>query len=79
MKSIKNKEIECLVFSTSIRSEKDRVLAASVLNNLPGILEWSLDLEDWEKVLRVEVSGVDDRQIVTTLRSKRISIRKMKT
>lgn len=79
MKSIKDEEIDCLVFSTTIRSEKDLELAASVLNNLPGILEWSVDLEDWEKVLRIEVTGVDDRKIVTALRSEGISIRKMKT
>lgn len=79
MKSIKDREMDRLVFSTSIRSEKDLEPAASVLNSMKGTLEWNVDLEDWEKVLRIEVSGVDVRQIVSALRSEGISIREMKT
>ena len=47
-------EMEVLVFSTSIRNDRDVGIISEELNHLSGILDWSVDLEDWEKVLRVE-------------------------
>lgn len=46
--------IDCLVFSTSIQDEKDLESAASVFNKISGIKDWSVDLDNWESVLRIE-------------------------
>lgn len=72
-------EEQCLVFSTSLQTEEDVNRISDTLNRLPGILEWSVDLEDWEKVLRVEVSGVDAGTIMSVLRERGVFTREMDT
>ena len=51
-----------LVFFTNIMNEIDRAKVLPILDALPGVYEWSIDLGDCDKVLRVEawedVSGV---------------------
>lgn len=45
-----------LIFRTSVSSTEDMEHLSSVLNKCPQIKTWSIDLEDWEKVLRIECS-----------------------
>lgn len=40
------------------------------LNNFPGILDWSVDLEDREKVLRIECKDISVREITSILRKE---------
>lgn len=42
-----------LVFRTNINSSEQCMAIEPILNALPAISEWSVDLEDREKILRV--------------------------
>ncbi|MEL5892967.1 hypothetical protein AAE250_05600 [Bacteroides sp. GD17] len=43
-----------LVFRTSVSTIKDVERVSVILNKCPQIMTWNIDLEDWEKVLRIE-------------------------
>lgn len=43
-----------LVFRTSVSTIKDVERVGTILNKCSQILTWNIDLEDWEKVLRIE-------------------------
>lgn len=45
-----------LVFRTSIMNKKDVQRITPTLNNHPQVLRWTVDLMDWERVLRIEAS-----------------------
>lgn len=45
-----------LIFRTSVTNTKELMLLSSVLNSCAKIKSWNIDLDDWEKVLRVECS-----------------------
>lgn len=57
-----------LVFRTSIRGKKDVKRAASVLNEYSQITHWNVDLEDWEKVSRIESIGISSNEIANALK-----------
>lgn len=44
-----------LVFKTSLNDERQVKMVAGTLNNHPQVIRWILDLDDWERILRVEV------------------------
>ncbi|WP_350200925.1 hypothetical protein [Gracilimonas sp.] len=69
MKEI-DSEIACFVFRTSLIDKRDVEQISVAMNTHPDIAEWSVDLENWEKVLRVESSGIDVNGIKLLLRSK---------
>ncbi len=48
------RDIHVLVFGTNIHNEIDVEKAGFVLNNYTSILRWTVDLHDWERVLKVE-------------------------
>ena len=50
----KRTEVQVMVFQTSLEDENDIRRAEFVLNNHHHIYRWTVDLEDWEKVLKVE-------------------------
>lgn len=45
-----------LVFKTSLMKSKHVLAISSSLDNLPSVLSWSVDLEDWERILRIEAT-----------------------
>ena len=49
-------DVRILIFRTSILDEIDVRRAEYVLNNHHAIAKWSVDLDDWEHVLKVEAS-----------------------
>lgn len=49
---------QILVYATSIRSKSDVREVKELLRDIPGLASWNVDLEDWEKVLRIECSGL---------------------
>lgn len=49
-------ETNLMIFKTSIRNELDLKIASTFLNNTHYIKRWSVDLDDWEKVLKVETN-----------------------
>jgi len=48
-----------LVFKTNIDTNKKFNYVGQILNNIPQIRQWSVDLEDIDKVLRIEAEGVE--------------------
>lgn len=44
-----------LIFKTSLTAKEDIHHIEGALNNHPQVLSWSVDLDDWQKVLRIEV------------------------
>lgn len=59
--------MEILVFRTGVESEDHIENIAPYLNSLNGIYKWSFDLEDHEKILKVESAGISPRSIEKTL------------
>jgi hypothetical protein len=45
-----------LVFKTNLETEEGVLAVSSVLNGHPGILRWTVDKWDVDKVLRIEAS-----------------------
>lgn len=43
-----------LIFSTSVSSRRDVKRVGSVLDGCRQVVRWNIDMEDWEKVLRIE-------------------------
>ncbi|MEM6830607.1 MAG: hypothetical protein AAF551_08810 [Bacteroidota bacterium] len=60
-----------LVFATDLMSRYDVQKVTRQLNKIDSILRWTVDLFDWERVLRVEVQNLKSAQeIKTILRSR---------
>lgn len=53
-KNLHSADVRTLVFRTSLFDEIDLWRAEIVLNNHALVQRWTVDLEDWEKVLKVE-------------------------
>ncbi len=49
--------MELLLFRTDIKSKKKVKYLQPMLNDHSGILEWSIDLEDIDNVLRIEATA----------------------
>jgi len=72
-------EEKCLVFATSIQDENDVMNVAYLFDNIDDILEWSVDLDDWEKVLRIVCKHLTARQIIQLLSDKGVIANEMET
>lgn len=60
-------DIQCLVFRTSLQNRNDVEKISTTLDNLAGLSDWHVDLDDWEKVLRIECAGLSAESIIKTL------------
>ncbi|GAC1451850.1 MAG: hypothetical protein NVSMB7_14490 [Chitinophagaceae bacterium] len=56
-------EKEILVFKTDVRSRKRVNALAPHLQNMKGIIKWNVDLQDADKVLRVECASISSGTI----------------
>ncbi len=59
--------MDILIFRTGIESTEHIENIAPHLNSIKEIYRWSFDLEDREKILRVEAAGISPRSIEKTL------------
>ncbi len=59
-----------LVFKTNIQTEKDKVLVSDLLNDNDSILEWSVDMEDRDCVLRVVSYQLKNSDIIELIKQK---------
>lgn len=55
--------MEILVFKTNITSKKKVSMVAPLLTSLPGIGQWNFDLDDCDKVLRIEAAGLNPASV----------------
>ena len=48
--------MEVLIFKTNLRYKKQVSAITSQINTLQGILRWNVDLDDRDKILRIEAN-----------------------
>ncbi|WP_294546293.1 hypothetical protein [uncultured Bacteroides sp.] len=65
-------ENNILIFRTSITKRSDVKRIGKLLAQYPQINKWNVDFEDWEKILRIECSGITALEISETLRNNHI-------
>ncbi|MDT0553904.1 hypothetical protein [Urechidicola vernalis] len=57
--------MELLIFKTDIKSKKKIKKVKKLFNTNIEILDWGIDLEDVDNVLRIEgVDGIDKKRII---------------
>lgn len=61
------KRDEILIFRTSITKQQDIEQVETLFAQYPYIHKWSVDFEDWEKVLRIESQGITADSIIDVL------------
>lgn len=69
---IGNTELEnddILIFRTSISEAQDITNVKRLFLQYSQIHKWSVDLEDWEKVLRIESEGISVTEVIKALRT----------
>ena len=66
-----------LVFKTSIVTHLDMLQAGMLLSPHPQIINWHVDLEDCDKVLRIECYGLNEADIVEILKETGIEATKL--
>ena len=59
--------MEVLVFKTNLRYKKQITALTPHINNLQGITRWNVDLDDKDKILRIESVDLCPRSVETTL------------
>lgn len=60
---------DILIFRTSITMEQDLKQIETLFAQYLQIHTWSVDLEDWEKVLRVESKGISVAEVMNLLQT----------
>ena len=65
-------ENKILIFRTSITKRCDIKRIGKLLAEFPQIDKWNVDFEDWEKILRIECSGITALEISEVLRNNHI-------
>ncbi|OFY84677.1 MAG: hypothetical protein A3F72_16040 [Bacteroidetes bacterium RIFCSPLOWO2_12_FULL_35_15] len=55
--------MKIFLFKTDVKNDYQKKMVAPVINQIKGINRWSFDLEDKNKVLRVEGHGLKPQQI----------------
>lgn len=58
---------DILIFSTSITKKEDIERIEILFAQYPQIHKWSVDFEDWEKVLRIESRDITADSIIDVL------------
>ena len=66
------KENKILIFRTSITKRCDIKRIGKLTAEFPQIDKWNVDFEDWEKILRIECSGITALEISEVLRNNHI-------
>jgi len=61
--------MEILVFKTNVSSKKKVSKVKPLLTSVAAIKEWNFDLEDCDKVLRIETVGIGPAYVETLLQN----------
>jgi hypothetical protein len=59
--------MEVLIFKTNLRFKKQIDAVTPHINNLQGIARWNVDLDDVDKILRIESVDLCPRSVEATL------------
>lgn len=57
--------MKILVLRTSLKTKTDVKQIKPILESFSEVLKWSVDLEDWESVLRIETSDNKIKNILS--------------
>lgn len=57
------------IFATSIYSDNDVEQVGRLLSQLPSVLRWNIDLDDIDKILRIESQSDTIQEIIHQLHS----------
>lgn len=63
------KSDDILILRTSVTTEQDIEWIGALFVQYPCIHKWSVDFDDWEKVLRIESQGITAARIIELLRT----------
>ena len=69
------KDCDILIFRTSITKEQDLKRIETLFAQYACIYKWNVDLEDWEKVLRIEYNDINSTKIISLLKEIHIEAR----
>lgn len=69
--------MEILVFATNVERKRQVSKVKSLLTCLTGIGDWNFDLEDCDRILRVESEGISPRHIETVLNNAGFNCREL--
>lgn len=61
--------MQILIFRTSISTRTDLKRLRELLSRYPQVEKWNVDLEDWEKILRIECNGLTIGELIVALRT----------
>ncbi|HTI57925.1 hypothetical protein [Mucilaginibacter sp.] len=61
--------MEILVFKTNVNSRRKANRIGSLLAATPTVRHWNFDLDDCDKVLRIEATGLDTNMVASLLRA----------
>jgi len=63
----KKNAVTLLIFKTNIGSKKQVAKVAKLLNDEDEILRWNIDLQDIDRVLRIEAINVGKHKIISII------------
>ncbi len=69
--------MEILVFKTNVTSKKKVSRVAPLLASFPAIIQWNFDLQDCDKVLRIEAAGLNPGSVELLLLEAGFSCREL--
>ncbi len=69
--------MEVLVFATNVKIRQQVRKVKPLLTCIAGILDWNFDLEDCDRILRIEADGLCPRHIEAILHNAGFSCREL--
>ena len=69
--------MEVLIFKTNVSNKRKVSEVSTLLTSVPSIKQWNFDLEDCDKVLRIESTGLNTRYVESLLQNAGFDCREM--
>ena len=69
--------LQYAVFKTNIEDEYQACRLVYILEKTEGIIDWHLDLEDWENILKIEYSRIQPELLTQHLSQFNIEIEEL--
>lgn len=70
--SLDNNNLKIHLLKTQIKTEEEKFLLNSILNNNLAIIKWNIDLDDCDKVLRIVSDALSLQEIINLLQSNHL-------
>lgn len=69
--------MEVLIFKTNVSNKRKVSEVSTLLTSVPSIKQWNFDLEDCDKVLRIESTGLNTHYVESLLQNAGFDCREM--